>query len=190
VGRDVLIGMLVGIVQMTIVIARFQISQRAAPADLLVTALESLESGPHFANIVLAVPPVTALQYALAGAFLLLVTRLVVRKTWIAVLVGLFASIPFVPGGSSAPFGWELIGVMVARLLTFTLFLRVGLLAQFAMMFTVLLVRVPLTLDPDAWYFAYSLVVLLIVTALATYGFLVSLGGRPAFGGSAGGSRV
>ena len=64
VGRDVLIGMLVAIVQMTIVIARFHISQRAAPADLLVTALESLESGPHFANIVLAFQPVTAVQYA------------------------------------------------------------------------------------------------------------------------------
>ena len=116
--------------------------------------------------------------------------RLVVRKTWIAVLVGLFVAIPFVPGGSSAPFGWELIAVMATPLLAAIVFLRAGLLAQCAMLFTEVLVRVPLTLDPDAWYFAYSLVVLLIVTALATYGFLVSLGGRPAFGGSAGGSRV
>jgi len=129
-------------------------------------------------------------QYALGGAFLLLVTRLVVRKTWIAVLVGLVASIPFVPGGSSAPFGWELIGVMVGALLTLTLFLRIGLLAEFAMMFTDVLVRVPLTLDPDAWYFGNSLVVLLIVAGLAVYAFVVSLGGRPAFGDSAGGSTV
>jgi hypothetical protein len=182
--------MLVGIVQMTIVIARFHMSKRAASADILTTALESLESVPHFANIVLAIPPVSAVQYALGGAFLLLVTRLVVRKTWIAVLVGLVASIPFVPGGSSAPFGWELIGVMVGALLTLTLFLRIGLLAEFAMMFTDVLVRVPLTLDPDAWYFGNSLVVLLIVAGLAVYAFVVSLGGRPAFGDSAGGSTV
>ena len=53
------------------------------------------------------------------------------------------------------------------------------------MVFTNLLVRVPLTLDTNAWYFGHSLVVLLVVAALATYGFLVSLGGRPAFGTNA-----
>jgi predicted Ser/Thr protein kinase len=183
VGRDVLIGMLVGIVQMTIVIARFHISKRAAPADILLTALESLKSVPHFANRALASQLVNAVIYALSGAFLLFVIRLVVRKTWITVLVGVLVGIPFVPGGSSVPFGWELVGVMVAPLLTATLFLRVGLLAQCAMMFTDLLVRVPLTLDTDAWYFGNSLVVLLILAVLAIYGFVVSLGGRPAFGG-------
>ena len=62
--------------------------------------------------------------------------------------------------------------------------LRVGLLAQFALLLMDLLIRVPLTLNPDAWYFGYSLVVLIGVTALATYSFLISLGGRPAFGGT------
>ena len=61
-------------------------------------------------------------------------------------------------------------------------FLRVGLLAQFAVLLTDLLIRVPLTLDPDAWYFGNSLVVLLGFTALAMYSFLISLGGQPAFG--------
>ena len=79
---------------------------------------------------------------------------------------------------------------MAGALLAFALFLQVGLLAQFAMVFTGLLVQVPLTLDPNAWYFGNSLVVLLIVAALATCAFLVSLGGRPAFGGSAGRIRV
>jgi hypothetical protein len=61
-------------------------------------------------------------------------------------------------------------------------FLRVGLLAQFALLLMDILIRVPLTLDPGAWYFGSSLVVLLGFTALATYSFLVSLGGQPAFG--------
>jgi hypothetical protein len=34
----------------------------------------------------------------------------------------------------------------------------------------------------NAWYFGQSLVVLLLIGALATYGFFVALGGRPAFG--------
>jgi serine/threonine-protein kinase len=184
VGRDVLIGMLAGIIGVVLVIARVQISDRAAPADTLITALESLESVPHFTNIVLASQVLSSLQTALTGAFLLVLIRLIVRKTWIAAGVMLFVAIPLVPGGA-APFGWELVFVMAGPLLTLALFLRVGLLAEFVMMFTDLLVRVPLTLDPNAWYFGNSLVVLLIVAALATYGFLVSLGGRPAFGDSA-----
>jgi hypothetical protein len=40
----------------------------------------------------------------------------------------------------------------------------------------------PLTLDPNAWYFGRSLIVLLLISALATYGFFVALAGRPAFG--------
>ena len=40
----------------------------------------------------------------------------------------------------------------------------------------------PLTLDTRAWYFGQSLMVLLLIGALATYGFLVALGSRPVFG--------
>ena len=129
VGRDVLIGMLAGLIQVTIVIARFRVSERAAPGDTLLTALESLESVPHFTNIAVVYQVLFALQYALAGAFLLVLIRLVVRKTWIAVGVALVVAIPFVPGGG-APFGWERIFMMAAPLLVLVLFLRVGLLAQ------------------------------------------------------------
>ncbi len=59
--------------------------------------------------------------------------------------------------------------MVAALLLTFALFFRVGLLALFAMSVTGVLIRVPVTLDPNAWYFGHSLVVLLI---LAAYGGL------------------
>jgi hypothetical protein len=39
-----------------------------------------------------------------------------------------------------------------------------------------------LILDTDAWYFGQSLITLSLIVALATYGFFVALGGRPAFG--------
>ena len=54
VGRDVLIGMFVGVTVMTTLIARFRLSGRAAPSDTLIRALESLSSTPHFANIAFA----------------------------------------------------------------------------------------------------------------------------------------
>ena len=183
VGRDVLIGMFVGVALMATIVARFRLSGRAAPSDTLIRALESLSSTPHFANIAFAYQLVAVLQFSLGGAFLFLLARLIVRKTWPAVALVIVAWIPFVPGGI-APFGWELVLMLAPPLLIAMTFLRVGLLAQFALLLMDLLIRVPLTLDPDAWYFGNSLVVLIGVTALATYSFLISLGGRPAFGGT------
>jgi serine/threonine-protein kinase len=184
VGRDVLIGMCAGVIEATLVIARLRIGGHAAPSDTLYTALESLESIPHFANIAFVYQLANSLQGVLIGSFLVLLLRLIVRKTWIAVGIAVIAGLPFMPGGG-APAGWELLFVMAALLVMISVFLRVGLLAQLAMVFTDLLVRVPITLDTDSWYFGQSLVVLLVLGALATYGFLVSLGGRPAFGTTA-----
>lgn len=80
--------------------------------------------------------------------------------------------------------------MLAPPLLIAVTFLRIGLLALFALLLMDLLIRVPLTLDPDAWYFGNSLVVLLWFAVLATYGFLTSLGGRPAFGGAVSGPPV
>ena len=44
------------------------------------------------------------------------------------------------------------------------------------------LLRGPVTLDLNAWTFGTSLVTLLVVGALALYGFTVALAGQPAFG--------
>ena len=45
-----------------------------------------------------------------------------------------------------------------------------------------LLNSAPLTLDPARWYFSTSTTLLLIVSALAVYGFYASRGGEPLFG--------
>jgi hypothetical protein len=182
VGRDVLIGMVAGLLQVTITIARFRINERTAPADTLLTAVESLESVPRFLNIVLTYQVLNALVYAVAGVFLLVLVRVIVRKTWIAILLLSLPANTLVPGGG-APFGWETPFVMAIPLVALAVFLRVGLVAHVAMIYTDMLVRVPMTLDPDAWFFGHSLATLLILAALAISAFLVSLGGRPAFGG-------
>ena len=45
-----------------------------------------------------------------------------------------------------------------------------------------LFTRLPVTLDPGAWYVDTSFTVLSLVFALALYGFIVALGDQPAFG--------
>jgi predicted Ser/Thr protein kinase len=181
VGRDVLIGMLAGIVRAMIVIVAISTGAVNAYSAYSVSALESLSSIPRFINIVLPFQIGSSLVTGLISLFVLLLIRLIVRKTWIAVGLALLVAIPL----AAAPFGWELVFVIAAPLVSLTIFLRVGLLAYFSVLLTDLLFRVPMTLDPDAWYFGHSLVVLLLIATLATYGFVVSLGGRPAFGGSA-----
>jgi serine/threonine-protein kinase len=181
VGRDLLIGMFVGVAVMSMFIARFRFSGRAAPSDTLIRALESLSSTPNFANIAFPHQVIIALQFALGGAFLFLLTWLIVRTTWLAVALAILVWIPFAPGGVG-PFGWEFLLMLAPPLLVAMTVLRVGLLALFALLLMDILIRVPLTLDPDAWYFGHSLVVLLGFAALATYSFLISLGGEPAFG--------
>jgi hypothetical protein len=185
VGRDILIGMVAGLTQVTVTIARFQFNDRTAPVGTLLTAVESLESIPHFVNLVLPYQVLNALVYALAGAFLIVLVRLIVRKTWIAVLILSLPTNTLVPGGG-APLGWETPFVMAVPLIALAVFLRVGLLAHVAMIYTDVLVRVPMTLDPDAWFFGHSLATLVILATLAVSAFVVSLGGRPAFGGGPG----
>jgi hypothetical protein len=184
VGRDVLIGMVAGVVHLAIIIARIRVANGGAPVDTLTNAVESLDSIPHFANIALTFQPVTALFFALSGAFLLLLLRLIVRKMWIAAVIWILMATPFAPGGGASS-GWELAYAIAGAVVALTVLLRVGLVAQVAMVYTGVLMQVPMTLDTDAWYFGRSLVVLLVLTALAMYGFLVSLGGRSAFGTSA-----
>jgi hypothetical protein len=178
VGRDLLIGMLAGIITRLILVL-VSISTGAASTYTAIT-LESVGTVPHFFNAVLPLHLTYSLVGALTAVSALLLIRLIVRRTWITAGLSILVAIPL----SGVSLGWPLIFVLAAALVTVTVFLRVGLLAYVAVYFTDLLLRVPVTLDPNAWYFGYSLVVLLITAAVASVAFLVSLGGRPAFGGS------
>ena len=63
-------------------------------------------------------------------------------EAWPAVALVIVAWIPFVPGGI-APFGWEFVLMLAPPVLIAMTFLRVGLLAQFALLLMDLLIRVP-----------------------------------------------
>jgi hypothetical protein len=47
-----------------------------------------------------------------------------------------------------------------------------------------ILVNFPLTTHGSAWYSGISLAGILLIAAMAFYGFYTSLGGRPVFGGA------
>jgi serine/threonine-protein kinase len=183
VGRDVVAGLLAGI---TIVLARMLqlwFAGRGAPTLLVVPALEALRSTRHFTNIILF-EVIDGLQFAVGGLFLLLLLRLVLRKTWIAAGVFLALCTPLLAGSSSA--APDLVFGAATASLFMTITLRVGLLAGIVMVCSErLLTRLPITLNLNAWYLESSVMVLLLVLAAAIYGFIVTLSGRPAFGAKA-----
>ena len=99
----------------------------------------------------------------------------------IAVGVLIVLTTPLTLGGT-----WGIVGFLgaVARgLVGITILLRIGLLALVvALISDQTLSHLRLSLDANSWYFGSSVVILLLVTAMAAGGFIVSLGGHPAFG--------
>jgi serine/threonine-protein kinase len=129
----------------------------------------------HFSN------PAVAMFFALAAAMLFFLLRAVLRKEWLAaaVFVLIWAVPSFLEGGPIA--GAFVLVVAAAEIFVF---LRFGLLAWvFANLFGHCL-QFPLTTDSSAWYAGTSLFVLLLLAAIAVYGFRIALAGRPMFSGA------
>ena len=125
--------------------------------------------------------PAVAMFFALATAMLFFLLRAVLRKEWLAAaaFVLILAVPSFLDGGLiSGAFG------LVVAAAEIFVFLRFGLLALvFANLFGHCL-QFPLTTDSSAWYAGTSLFVLLLLAALAVYGFRIALAGRPMFSGA------
>jgi len=73
-------------------------------------------------------------------------------------------------------------GLVVSAVFIFV-FLRFGLLAWVFANYFGHCLQFPLTTDSSAWYAGTSLFVLLVLAALAIYGFRIALVGRPLFSG-------
>ncbi len=117
---------------------------------------------------------------ALALALLFFLLRAVLRKEWLA--AGAFVLIMAVPlqGGGliAAAFGlvWAAAYILV--------FLRFGLLALVFANFFNHFLQFPLTTDSSAWYAGTSLFLLIVLAALAVYGFRIATAGQPLFSGA------
>ena len=180
VGRDVLIGTLVGIMLTGMLIMRFTLAPASVPEPFAEPAIESLVSG-RLRGWSLLFGVLNGLQFALAALFFVVLIRMVVRKGWLAVVILSVIAAPVAPGGAASLGGlaWA-IGTAAIAVATV---MRVGLLGgALAIICLNLFTASALTLNPQSWYFGSSLAVLAVVIALAAYGFIVSLAGQPAFG--------
>ena len=180
-GRDLLIGILIGIVLNLIAVLFVNINPN--PIALLPineTLLKGL-SGVRLAAgnlVVLAVWPVFG---ALMFLFTLFLLRLLARRDWLAVV--LFVLV-FVAGFYTR--NWQ---VSVVPILQFGLIAvamtRYGLVALAVALFAQLaLSSFPVTLNFSAWYAGIGLAPIVAVLAVAVFAFYTSLGGQKVFQGS------
>jgi hypothetical protein len=123
-----------------------------------------------------------ALFVSLTLLFVLFLFRALLRKEWAASLAWvLFVTVFFLGRSESVPVAivWNLILSVV----NVFLLRRLGLLwLVVAVVFGGLLSNFPLTTQGSAWYAGISLAGILLMAAVAFYGFYTSLGGRRVFG--------
>jgi eukaryotic-like serine/threonine-protein kinase len=182
VGRVLLAGALVGVF-VALLRELDELTQRAVEATPPIPPFpwDQTLRGPRAVLAHLFGGPAVTMILSLALALLFFVARAILRKEWLAAgaVALIFAAPSFLTGGLISG-AFELV---VAAAYIFV-FVRFGLLAlMFAEYFGHFL-RFPLTTDSSAWYAGTSLFLILVLAALAVYGFRIALAGQPALSGA------
>jgi hypothetical protein len=126
---------------------------------------------------------IVSLFGALAFLFVLFFFRVLLRKEWAApAAFVLFLSGLFAAGSQDSAITF--VTLLILNGSAVFLIIRLGLLAEaacFVFQFC-LLENFPLTTQGSVWYAGISLAGILLMAAMAFYAFYISLGGRPVFG--------
>ncbi|MGA8765304.1 MAG: hypothetical protein WB562_20725, partial [Candidatus Sulfotelmatobacter sp.] len=177
VGRDILFGVILGVVWTLIFQIRYIPMMRlgAAPATY---ATEALVGGRVALGAWLLQVPQSILA-TLQFFFLLFGLKVALRKEWIAAIA--FVAIFALPRSLTSNYMTiELPAQILIYAIAVLIVLRFGLVPLACAIFTVnMLANVPFSADFSAWYMTTSVLALLSVVALAAWGFYHSLGGEP-----------
>jgi predicted Ser/Thr protein kinase len=176
VGRDVLWGVLLGVVWSVVVSAGFlALKREGATPQLASTSL--LVGGRQVVGIWL-LNVVQCILGTLEFFFVLFLLRVLLRNKWVAAVcfVALFTTVKTLQGDHPqimAPI-WLVVFSIAAFAVT-----RFGLITLAVAIFTAnILMNLPFTLDPSIWYATSAFAVLASFVALAGWGFYTSLAGQ------------
>jgi hypothetical protein len=188
VGRDVLIGVAAGTIGALLIAAPeiiAQVTGRSVQTAYLPNS--SILLGTRYSLAAALEVVRSALTDALQCTCIVVFFRIVVRRTWLVMVLSTVAILPIAMSGT---FTGEhlLLDVTMSILgvaLVFGVLLRFGLLALVVTFYTFLLLRqFPLTSDFARPYAASCAIVLAALAALSIFGFYASRGGEPLFGRS------
>jgi len=180
-GRDLLIGVILGIVWLLIIQVSLLAVARLGGAPLL-GATEYLRGGRHILGASLG-QVATCVQATLLFFFVLFLFRVLLRRPWLAgvAFVALFATSRSLGSEHAAvhiPSSIAIFGIVAFA------GVRFGLVALAAGLFTVdLILGAPMPASPSSWYAPATAFVFLSVLGFAVWGFYTSLGGRPLWRG-------
>jgi serine/threonine-protein kinase len=177
VGRDVLFGVVLGVVWVSIfkidslILARMGAAPNLYSTDFLDGTRRALGAWLY------QVP--SSILGTLEFFFLALGLKVLLRRDWIAAIafVALFSALQ--SAGSKYPWVDVPVTIVVYSIAVLIIY-RFGLISVACAVFTVdLLANVPFTADLSAWYMSTSIFALLSVIGLAIWGFHTSLAGEP-----------
>ncbi len=186
VGRDILVGVAVGAFLTNLVWMRIWLFPRltgmpGSPPDVTLSTLEALRRGAHLVAALAIDHTNAVLMNSLFMVLILVILRLVLRRTWLAVAALFVLAIgAFWPAYSSPTVH------VIFTSLNFAIFIgvlfRYGFLAVVvtnAVLF--LLTGIPMTYQVSSWTFGGTVVALALVLGLTLYGLRIALAGRPLF---------
>lgn len=187
VGRDLLIGVTLGAVLAALATAAFALAPR-----LGLGRAPSLASGGMFEGVGNAGYTMVNLCYAgsvcvlgvLQWLFVLLLVRLVCRRTDLALLLCGLLWVFYNAVGPAPDIGWKL-ALLLASFTTLGVIgvVRIGLLATVACAFTSLVLNTTAaTLDFTSWYASLVLLPLSVLLGVACYGAATALAGKSILG--------
>jgi predicted Ser/Thr protein kinase len=181
-GRDLLIGVLLGIAWLVIVdVSYLVIAHLGGPPTLGGT--EYLRGGRHMLGAWVG-QLVTSVTGTLVFFFVLFLFRVMLRRPWLACIafVALFATLRILSNEYPAVQIPTSIAIYAVATLAVV---RFGLVALAAGLFTVdLIIGAPTTASLSSWYAPATAFAFLTVLGLAGWGFYTSLAGRPLFSGT------
>jgi hypothetical protein len=189
VGRDILIGLVFGAALMVIETAQGLLPQqlgRTAPLPPFSGNVMPLAAAsfvvPRWVNILYS-----SLQSVLLVVMIFVVLRLVLRRGWLAAVVGVIILTILSDNGQAYTGTWfDFVSItLVFVIVTFGLF-RFGLLAMTVASFADnVATGLPLTLRLSAWWATPSMFTLALLIGLAAFGFYAARAGQPVFGNMA-----
>jgi serine/threonine-protein kinase len=185
VGRDGLVGGLVGVVLALVIHLAIAAPPWLGlePNPVRARVVTTLASSRHFGYFI-AYGLCGSVAIALSVLFLWFLLRSVLRSSRLA-LGSLFTMLYVVflaPPITSSSTLWSVTTLLFTAIWVCVL-TRVGLLAAMASLFVFLLLdATPLTLELSAWYAGPALSCLALLAGLLIYCFVVALAGRPMFG--------
>jgi serine/threonine-protein kinase len=177
VGRDLMLGVLFGMGYCLVIAGYEAAAVHFGDAPSTDFSYSNLLGGRWVAWKILAVL-LSALTSGPAFFFAIFLLRALLRKLWLAgaAFVAIYSAIRILNVG----FNWLNLGFwVVIYSVIVVILIRFGLFATVITLFVIdTLIQTLLTTDFAAWYGTSSLLLLVVISGLALYGFKTALGGR------------